>query len=340
MKAVLLNESREMELIERPVPEPGPGEVLLRSDYCGICGTDLHASELDIFLAPVVIGHEFAGEVVAIGADVVGWAAGDRAAVNPNGNVCGRCEYCRAGRYNLCAVATGVNSAGVGRDGGMAEFVALPTAHLHRLPEQVDNVRGAWTEPLAVAVRAVRNSGLRLGESVAVIGGGPIGLLVLQLVQRSGATRTVLVEPSEFRQRSGTDLGADEVLAPQDFAAAIGTGEFRPVDRVFECSGHPTALQTAIDMLLPGGAIRLVGASPRPLAFSAMDALYKEIHLSANFIYVDEFDEAIRLLSRELVDVGSLTSTVVALDDYESAFAALKQPDTTIKALIKTGAGS
>lgn len=337
MKAVVLDETRQLQLVDRPVPEPRSGEVLVRSEYCGICGTDLHAPELEIFATPVVMGHEFAGVLAAVGPDVTGWKEGDRVAVNPNANVCGTCEHCRAGRNNLCNAAINVNSLGVRRDGGMAEYVSIPAVHLVALPEEVDTFRGAWTEPLAVAVRAVRNSGLRLGDSTAVIGGGPVGLLVLQLIRRAGATRTMLVEPSEFRRAAAITLGADEAISPQDLSGTLASGDFRLVDRVFECSGHPTAMQTSIDMVAPGGTIRLIGASPKPLAFTALDALYKEINLSANFIYVGEFAQAIELLSRDLVDVQSLISTIVPLDDYESAFTALRQPESTIKAFIRTG---
>ncbi len=337
MKAVALSESRTIELQEHPVPDAGPGEVLLRSEYCGICGTDLHAPDLDLFLPPVIMGHEFSAEVMAVGPEVTGWSPGMRVTVNPNGNICGTCAQCRTGRYNLCQVATQVMSLGVCRDGGMAEYAAVPAVHLHALPDSVDSLRGAWTEPLAVAVRSVAGSGIRLGDDVTVIGGGPIGLLVVQLVRRAGARRVTLIEPSAVRRSLGAKLGADTTWTPTEHAAAISDGELPAADRVFECSGHPSALQSAIDMLIPGGSIQLVAISPRPVAFDAMSAIAKEIQLSARFIYVDEFTDAIDLLARDQIDVLSLTTTVVELDEYDTAFAALSKPDTTVKALIRTG---
>jgi 2-desacetyl-2-hydroxyethyl bacteriochlorophyllide A dehydrogenase len=337
MKAVTLSEDRRIELQERPVAEPGPGQVLLRSEYCGICGTDLHAPDLDLFLPPVVMGHEFSAEVVAVGPDVTGWVAGMRVVVNPNGNTCGICEQCRTGQYNLCHTATQVRAVGVCRDGGMAEYAAVPTAHLHALPDTVDSLRGAWTEPLAVAVRAVAQSGIQLGDEATVIGGGPIGLLVVQLVRRAGARRVTLIEPSPMRREVGHKVGADDAYVPDEHAAAVAAGELRPADRVFECSGHPLALQSAINTVTPGGSIQLVAISPRPVTFDAMSAIAKEIQLNAKFIYIDEFTDAIDLLARNQIDVLSLTTTVVGLEDYETAFAALRQPETTIKALIKTG---
>jgi 2-desacetyl-2-hydroxyethyl bacteriochlorophyllide A dehydrogenase len=335
MKAVVLTQSRSLELQDVKTPEPGPGEVLLRPEYCGICGTDLHAAEIEMFNPPVVLGHEFSGRVVELGDGVDRWKVGEAVAINPNQNTCGACEHCRAGRYNLCAVAIMQNSLGVRRDGGMAEFVAANQVHLHALPERVGTLEGAWVEPLAVAVRAVRNSGLRLADRVAIIGGGPIGLLALQLVIRGGASHVTLIEPASFRQQLGRKLGADLVVTPEQLNGSVG--ELAPVDLVIECSGHPSALETALNLVAPGGAIRLVGASPKPLAFTAMTALTKEVTITANFIYIDEFPQAISLLERGLVDVKSLTTSVVPLDEFESAFAALRQPDRTVKALIQIG---
>ncbi|MFF7655638.1 zinc-binding dehydrogenase [Streptomyces sp. NPDC007983] len=339
MKAVVLTPDRKIALEDRPVREPGRGEILIASEYCGICGTDLHAADLDLFAPPVTIGHEFSGVIAAIGHGVTGWNIGDRVTVNPNGNTCGVCEACRTSRTNLCKTAVFDNGLGVRRDGGMAEFATVPAVHLHRLPDSVDSKRGAWTEPLAVAIRAVRGSGIRLGDSAVVIGGGPIGLLTVQLLRRAGAARIDVVEPSGFRGDVAMSIGADAVYTPATLAEAVACGDFRPVDRVYECSGNPTAVQTAITLLSPGGTVQLIGVAAVPVAFSAMDALTKEITISANFIYAEEFDQAIELLSRDAVDVISLTSTVLTLDQHEAAFAALRRPDSTIKALIKTGTG-
>jgi threonine dehydrogenase-like Zn-dependent dehydrogenase len=340
VKAVVLSPDRKLALEDRPVREPGRGEVLIASEYCGICGTDLHAADLDIFAPPVTIGHEFSGVVAALGHGVTGWHVGDRVAVNPNGNICGVCEACRASRTNLCKSAVFDNGLGVRRDGGMAEYATIPAVHLHRLPDSVDSKRGAWTEPLAVASRAVRGSGIRLGDSAVVIGGGPIGLLTVQLLRRAGAGRIDVVEPSSFRRDVAMRVGADAVYTPRSLDGAVASGDFRPVDRVYECSGHQTAVQTAITLTAPGGRVQLIGVAAAPVAFSAMDALIKEVTISANFIYVEEFGQAIELLRRDAVDVVSLTSTVVTLDQHEAAFDALRQPEFTIKALIKTGTGA
>lgn len=337
MKAVRLNEERNMELIEREDPVAGPGEVLVRSHYCGICGTDLHAGEMDVFETGVIIGHEFSGEIVDLGDGVSDWSVGDRIVANPNGLVCGECKYCRSGRYNLCSVATVQNPLGVGKDGGMAELVALKTPYLNRIPEGLDTRTAAWTEPLAVAVRAVRTSGIRVGDSVAVIGGGPIGQLVVQVARRSGAGRITVIEPSPFRRALALVVGADEGITPDELKQRLDAKDWQEVDLVMECSGHPAAVQTSVETAVAGGTIRLIGMAPTPPAFNSQQLLYKELSILGGFIYVEEFPIALDLLARGAIDTKTLTSLVTSMDNFAEAFAALENPESTMKVLIATG---
>ncbi|MDV6012582.1 alcohol dehydrogenase catalytic domain-containing protein [Haloechinothrix sp. LS1_15] len=337
MKAVVLSTERRHELVEVAVPEPEPDEVLVRSHYCGICGSDLHAPEIELFRSEVISGHEFAGEIVATGSAVRDWSVGQRVTANPNGNVCHRCRYCREGRYNLCAVGTAENPLGVARHGGMAEYVALHTSYLHALPDTVDTRRGAWAEPVAVAVRAVRTSPLRIGDTTAVIGGGPVGQLVVQVLRRAGASRIMLIEPSPFRRNMASRLGADETLAPEEASERLGAGELLEVDLVMECSGHGSAVQMGLDLVAAGGSIRLVGMSPKPPSFDAVQAITKEVRILGGFIYVEEFGQAIDLLAREAIDVDTLTTAITPLESFAEAFAALREPESTMKVLVETG---
>jgi 2-desacetyl-2-hydroxyethyl bacteriochlorophyllide A dehydrogenase len=340
MKAVVLNAQRRHELCDLPDPDPTAGQVLVRPHYCGICGSDLHAEQIDMFRTGVVQGHEFAGEIVALGPGVEGWSVGQRVTANPNGKVCGRCRFCREGRYNLCHVATHDNPLGVAQDGGMAELVALDTAYLHALPDSLSTRLGAWTEPLAVALRAVRTSPLRICDSVAVIGGGPVGQLVLQLARRAGAARVLMVEPFEFRRRTAERLGADETITPAEASARLAAGELPEVDHVLECSGHETAVQLGLDLVAPGGSIRLVGMAARPPSFDGVKAITKEVSIFAGFIYVSEFPQAIALLAAGAVEVDSLTSAIEPLERFADAFEALRNPDRSIKVLIGAGPAS
>jgi 2-desacetyl-2-hydroxyethyl bacteriochlorophyllide A dehydrogenase len=216
----------------------------------------------------------------------------------------------------------------------MAEFVALEAAYVHALPEGLDTRRGAWTEPLAVALRAVRTTPVRIGDSAAVIGGGPVGQLAIQLLRQAGVSRVVLVEPSPFRRRMATRLGADEVLTPEELTAARAGGDFREVDHVLECSGFVGAVQTALTMVAAGGAIRLVGMSPTPPSFDAVDLVSREVQLLGGFIYVEEFAQAIDLLAADRIDVDTLTTHLTPLTDFAQAFVALRQPEEAMKVLI------
>jgi len=216
----------------------------------------------------------------------------------------------------------------------MAEYVALDVAYVHALPEGLDTRRGAWTEPLAVALRAVRTTPVRIGDSAAVIGGGPVGQLAIQLLRQAGASRVVLVEPSPFRRRMATRLGADQVLTPEELTAAQAGDDFREVDHVLECSRFVGAVQTALTMVAAGGTIRLVGISPTPPSFDAMDLVSREVQLLGGFIYVEEFAQAIDLLATGRIDVDALSTHETPLADFAQAFTALRQPEEAMKVLI------
>jgi 2-desacetyl-2-hydroxyethyl bacteriochlorophyllide A dehydrogenase len=339
MKAVALDDRRQHALVDLQVPQAGPGEVLVRSAFCGICGTDLHAAEIELFKTGVVVGHEFSGEIVETGPGVTGWRVGQLIAANPNGRVCRVCRYCQEGRYNLCHSATILNPLGVAVNGGMAEYVALHTDYLRALPESMSAQHGAWVEPLAVAVRSVRTSPVRIGDDVAIIGGGPVGQLVLQLLRRAGAKHIVMVEPSAYRRDLAERLGADLTITPEQAGSASAAGDLREAAHVFECSGHPTALNLALSLVAAGGSIRLVGMAPRPITFDPVLAITREVQILTGFIYVDEFERAVELLAAGLVDVDSLTSSVTPMAGFAQAFDSLRQPESSMKVLISTSDG-
>ena len=267
MKAIVLRDGKTITLEERPEPEPREGEVLVRTSFCGICGTDLHAPRLpDLFVPNVVMGHEFAGDIVAVGPDVSGWKPGDQVTINPNGNICGECEECRAGRSNLCRTLLRGRVVGVQRDGGMAEYVSLPIVVLHRLPLGVTALQGAWVEPLAVAMRAVRVAEFRVGGTALVLGAGPIGLLTLQVLRSAGAGYVAVVEPSPLRREQAERLGADVIVDPRgESPAGLFESDLTPPEYVFECAGIPGGIAMCAAVVRPGGCITVVGVCPDPL---------------------------------------------------------------------------
>lgn len=236
-----------VEIQERPVPEPGPGEALVRVLWCGICGTDVHGCRRGIFPPGLVIGHEYVAEVVSAGAE--GAAPGDLV-VGESVLGCGTCPFCRRGRPNLC---TEGRILGVNEDGAMAEYARVPLRSLYRVPAGVPPEVAAFTEPVSVALHALAACELFPGDPCLVMGAGPIGLLVQQMARLAGAGPVLVVEPRPDRAALARETGADLVVDPTRTnlsAAVMGvTGQGVPV--VFECSGSPAALAAA--PALPAG---------------------------------------------------------------------------------------
>ena len=335
MKAVVLNEIRDIKVEDVDQPTGEPGEVLLKVAYCGICGTDLHAPVLDIFHPPVIMGHEFAGEVVDVGEGVGEWKAGDRVCVNPNAVVCGECHWCKSGELQFCA-AIWQTAIGIVQPGGMESYVRVKPETLHSLPDGVSFVQGAWVEPVAVAVRVVRRSEIKLGEDALVFGAGPIGLLVIQALRAAGAGRITAIEPSGYRREIAGRVGADEVIDPlkEDLQSHFPDPARAPA-HALECSGHPSAVSSALQVLRPRGRLTVVGISPEPPSFESKDLLFKEIDIRGTFIYMEEFDMAIDLLNRGAIDVEALTTDVQPVERAEESFAKMRQPDKSIKIVLK-----
>ena len=337
MQAVVLSAVRRPELISLPEPETGPRQVKLRVDYCGICGSDLHAETFDLFQVGVTMGHEFSGRIVEIGSEVRGWSLGERVCVNPNGATCGQCESCRSGHFNLCPEALR-NSVGVVTPGGFAEFVAVDARTLHRLPETVSPMQGAWVEPASVALHAVRRSGIQVGDEAIVFGAGPIGLLVLLMLRLAGAGAVTVVEPNAARREKAQACGADRVIDPRESApeADLLAGQVRP-RFAFDCVGSRTVVESAVRLLPPRGCLTIVGVAQHPIGFSPTEFLFREIEIRGSFIYNEEFAQTISLMASGKLDISSLTSGVRPLAEAVAAIDEMRAGGGIIKYLIATG---
>ena len=329
MRAVVHAAGGSIALRDRPEPVPAAGEVLLRPLAVGICGTDLHPESFG-FDPDVVMGHEFVARVVGLGPDAMDVRAGDRVVVNPNGITCGRCAPCRRGRANLCEAGRRA-SIGIHRDGGLADLVAVPTRAIHPVPDSLADEDAAWVEPLAANIRSVAAAGSVLGSRALVIGGGPMGLLTLQLLRSAGASFVGLVEPTTFRRSIAERLLAD---ATYDSAESAERMPEAP-SVVFECSGSPRALSDALRLVAPGGSVVVVGIGPAGPGIAPMDLVGKEITVRGSALYVDEFPVAIDLLARGRIDVQTLTSGVEPLERFEAAFRGMRQPDAAVKYLVR-----
>lgn len=264
MQAAVLAELRKVELIEMPTPKPGRGEVLLEVEAVGICGSDLHywrhgriADQVVTF--PMRLGHEPAGRVAGLGPGVKELKEGQRVAVEP-GVHCGTCRECQMGRVNLCPNVIFLGTPPV--DGAFQRYLRMPASALVPLPSKVDAALGATAEPLGVALHSFDLVNLRAGECVAVIGAGSVGLCVVALAQQLGARVVVVSEPRPFRRKVAKRLGAEKTVSanPDAFVeAAHAATEGHGVDVVFECSGAPEALNTALVTGARGGRVAMIG---------------------------------------------------------------------------------
>ncbi len=326
MKAAVFHGQGDLRVEERPVPEPGPGEALLRIKYCGICGSDLEAYRYGLYEPGIVIGHEIAAEVAAVGPGVAGLAPGDR--VTSNDIVpCGECRYCRTGRVSICDAVT---MPGVTCDGGFAEYMTVAARALYRLPDGVSDLQAALTDPSSNALHAVNRSGLRLGDRVLVIGAGPIGLLIVQAALLAGARRVFVAEMNETRRCLAREMGASEVINPEvdnlDLAVADLT-EDQGADVVFCASGSPGAMASTFTLVRKGGVVVPVGICEQPVAADFLSLVMNELDYRGTYASYDEYGLALDLMAQGRWRTEPLVSAVIPLEQIVAeGFEVLLQP--------------
>jgi len=330
MLAAVLNGIRDLRIEQRPVPELMPGKVLVRVRRTGICGTDVHYFEEGRFgrfavTAPFILGHEVTGEVVAVSDGVQQPAVGERVAVNPS-RQCGLCDYCRAGRGNLCrrVIMLGSASTKPPTDGAFCEYLLLGAEQCFRLPAEVDDGLAAMMEPFAVALHAIRRAGAAAGKRVLVTGGGPIGLLVAITARAVGAAPLALSDPVSTRREMARRMGADFTLDPTDEAGVRDVMERTGdgFDVVFEASGAEAALRQAFELVRRGGTIVQIGVMSAPeVSLPANQIMINELTVVGSFRYADVFEEGIRLLASGRVNLRPLISRVFPLAQINEAMA-------------------
>ena len=314
MLAAVVDKPGAIRVANVPDPMPGRGEVLVRVRACGICGTDLHiaAGEFPPTPYPIVPGHEFSGDVAAVGPEAGdGVAAGDRVAVDPS-LFCGRCAPCRAGRGNLCQ-----NWGAVGDtvDGAFAEYVAVPAAGVYALPERLDYQQGALIEPLSCAVHGIRQLGPVIGESVLIVGAGTMGLLLQQLVLREGATRVVTVDRKPERLETAKALGAHMVAAS---AGELGGERF---GAVVDVTGVTQAIEDAFGSVDRGGRFMIFGVAPANavVPLSPFRIYNDEITVIGSMAVLHSFGAAVDLLAAGAIETAPLLTHSLPLADFPQA---------------------
>ena len=322
MLAAVLHGIKDLRVEERPVPELVPGRVLLRIRRAGICGTDVHYFEEGRFgqfamSAPFILGHEITGEVVAVAEGVTQPAVGQRVVVNPAWQ-CGKCDYCRSGRGNLCRCVRMLGSASTKppTNGAFCEYLMIAAEQCFPIPAEMDDGLAAMMEPFAVALHALRRAGSVAGKQVIVTGGGPIGLMAVIALRACGATTIALSDPVPERRQMALSVGADEALDPADGAfkdrvAALTSDGF---DLLMEASGAPPALKQAFESVRRGGTIVQIGVFSAPeVALPVNQLLVRELQFVGSFRYGNVWEEAIRFVASGRVNLQPLISRVFPL---------------------------
>jgi (R,R)-butanediol dehydrogenase / meso-butanediol dehydrogenase / diacetyl reductase len=312
-----------------PDPTPDAGQVVVKVGRCGICGSDLHMTEDAAYGCRHgdVLGHEFAGEVVALGREVEGFRTGDLVSVIPLRS-CGACEHCRKGEVQWCA------QFGL-QGGGYAEYAVTRPNQCIRLPADLSLADGAIIEPLAVALHGVNLSGLKAGDKALVLGAGPIGLAVAFWAKRLGATIAVQ-DIADFQQDRALGMGADAfVVDPQDPVGSAERGLGGKADIVFECVGIPGLIDQAVQQVRNRGTVLLLGLCTRPDPINSFAMLSKEVKLiTSAFFTVPEYQASLDALAAGAIEPRLLVTDTISLAETPEVFESLKRRTDQCKVLI------
>ncbi|MFR6278388.1 MAG: zinc-dependent alcohol dehydrogenase family protein [Acutalibacter sp.] len=338
MKASRFLGNKTFAVTDLPTPHAGPGELVLRNQVCGVCGTDVHIYHGEPGSAdvnpPVVLGHEYSGEVVEVGEGVTGFAVGDHVTVDPN-IYCGHCAYCQNGKKQLCP---SMEAIGVTRDGGFAQYSRIPASQAFKLEPTVPWEAAAMAEPLACCLHGIDLAGIQVGDKVCVVGGGAIGLLMVQLAKLSGASQIVLSEPNEKRRQVGLQLGANTALDPtrpdaqEAFAQVLGGG----ANVVIECVGNVPAVKSAFQFAGKGATVLLFSVPKVDATFDLplFDVYKKELTIKGSFVNPDTHARAVALINSGKVDFDPIITHRFTLDQLPEAIA-MQMSDASIKVVVE-----
>jgi L-iditol 2-dehydrogenase len=329
MKAVVKydNVPGATEIREMPQPEIGPDDVLVRTAYIGICGTDPHMHRNLISFkinVPLVFGHEFAGTIEKLGENVKGYSVGDRVTAETHADYCGECTLCRTNRYHLCRERKGY---GFHTHGAFAKYVKVPSRILHRVPDNVSLMEASLTEPLCVAYNAViNNSDVRPGDTVVVIGPGPIGLLCAKMSQLAGASEIIAIGTGgdDNRLELARQYGATiTVNSSKDDPVRIirDIGDNYGADLVIDAAGSSQTLALSMEVVRPEGQITKIGWGPKPVGFTLDPIIAKSVTLKGHFSHTwDVWEKCLVLMSKGQVDLNPLITHELPIDRWEEGF--------------------
>jgi L-iditol 2-dehydrogenase len=318
MRAARLIEPGRMEVVVVPKPVCGSDDLLVRVEACGICGSDRHMFRGEYPTAwPVTLGHEFAGIIEAVGPGVTGFAPGERVTGDPN-IACGQCRFCREGRPNLCENLTAI---GVQRDGGFAEYVLVPAGQAAKLPAGLNPLHGAFTEPVSCCLHAIDVARIPKGGSVLILGGGVIGLLMVQLALQAGAGTVAVATRQAPRRQLSLTLGATHAIDPA--SSDVGFEAMLPggAEVVIECAGVPATFEQSLRLCRRGGTVVVFGvvAQGEKAVVLPFDLLTRELRIESAWLNPRTYRRAAELIASGTLALDKLVTRTITLDEVPGA---------------------
>jgi 2-desacetyl-2-hydroxyethyl bacteriochlorophyllide A dehydrogenase len=329
VKAAVLYKPGDVKMEDLDIPKPREKDVLIRVKACGVCGTDnaLYTGEYPGNY-PVIIGHEFSGDVIEIGDDVRNFSPGDRVTVDPN-KVCHSCDYCQSGNEHLCEY---LSSMGVHIHGADAEYCVMPESNIYPIAETLSYEEAAFCEPLACAIHGTDLARIKVGDTVLIIGAGGMGNLITQCAVNSGAANVIVSEPIALRREKALENGATHVIDPlnHDLKKELKTIKCIGADIVFEVAGNLDAQETCISLVRKGGTIVFFGCSPQDGLIKVNPFIINEHELTISGSFNNQFAtaRAVEMLGSKKIRVDNLISHRIPLHDYLEVFKMFGGRDT------------
>lgn len=335
MKAAKYEGKEKLSIVDIPKPTPKDDEVLVKVKYTGICGSDLESYKTGLYPVPVVMGHEIVGVIEEIGESVKKWKIGDRITYN-GATSCGKCPSCERGEYNICYDE--FRELGIFKDGGFAEYVAIPTECLVVVPDSIPDKHGTIFEQLATSIQAIRTSGFEMGDTAVVIGLGTMGQFILQGLKLAGVKTLMVIDRNpnrlEVAKKFSPDVALKKILIPKIKGATKRYG----ADYVFECTGSPAVINSSASLIRKGGSLIQVGVSDVPFVFSYLPFIKNQNRIQGIYAWHQrDFEFAIDLIARKIIDPEPIVTNIIPLDDIvEKGFKEAIKPDTKeIKILVE-----
>lgn len=335
MKAAVWYGRKDIKVEDLPTPKIKDDEVLVKVKAVSICGSDLHAymGVSKRRIPPLVMGHEFSGEVVKLGSNVKGLKEGERVVLEPVLS-CGKCVLCQRGRSNICE---NMKLVGLHLSGAFSEYVPIAAGKCHKLPNSVSFEEASITEPLAVAVHAVNLTSLEKDEDICIIGSGAVGLMTLQVAKNKGTGKIFVIDTLDYRLELAKKLGATTLINAKKEDPVKEVLADGGVGTVFEAVGHQKTVQQALAMVGKGGKVTIIGMLEATMELGMLDVTVKEIVIRGSYGYTsDDFKQALKLIATGEVKVKPLISHVLPLRDIAKGFDILSRgAENVIKVILK-----